>query len=62
VDVPQAFQEAVWVNLAVRLAPMFGKARTDPATVQMVAARAAELERDMLDFDRPASYWLGAEE
>jgi hypothetical protein len=60
VDVPEQFEEAVWVNLAARLAPMYGKVRSDPATVQAVLARAAELERDMLDFDRPASYWLGA--
>ncbi|NYD88750.1 hypothetical protein [Sphingomonas melonis] len=61
VDVPQMFQEAVWLMLAVRMAPTFGKARTDPQTVQLVAARAAELERDMLDFDRPASYQLGTD-
>ncbi len=59
VDVPQMFQEAIWTMLAVRLAPTFGKGRTDPATVQMVAARAAELERDMLDWDRPDAYRLG---
>lgn len=61
VDVPQMFQEAVWKALAVRIAPMFGQARADPQTVQMVAAQAADLERDMLDFDRPASYFLGAD-
>lgn len=61
IDVPQMFQEAVWMTLAVRLAPTFGKARADPQTVQMVVVRAAELERDMLDFDRPASYQIGTE-
>lgn len=61
VDIPQMFQEAVWIMLAVRLAPTFGKARTDPQTVQLVAARAAELERDMLDFDRPSSYQIGTD-
>ncbi|MET1083764.1 MAG: hypothetical protein ABWY12_12065 [Burkholderiales bacterium] len=61
VDVPQMFQEAVWLALAVRLAPTFGKARTDPQTVALVAQRAAELERDMLDFDRPASYQIGSD-
>jgi hypothetical protein len=61
VDVPQMFQEAVWMSLAVRLAPTFGKARTDPQTVGLVAQRAAELERDMLDFDRPASYQIGSD-
>lgn len=59
VDVPQMFQEAVWKNLAVKLASMFGKVRADPQTVQVVAADAAALERDMLDWDRPASYQLG---
>jgi hypothetical protein len=58
VDVPQMFQEAVWTMLAVRLAPMFGKARTDAATVQVVAQRAAEMERDMLDWDRPDAYFM----
>lgn len=61
VDVPQMFQEAVWMALAVRLAPTFGKARTDPQTIQLVMQRAAELERDMLDFDRPASYHMGSD-
>lgn len=61
VDVPQMFQETVWKCLAVKLAPTFGKARSDPQTVQMVAADAAILERDMLDWDRPASYQLGPE-
>jgi hypothetical protein len=61
VDVPQMFQETVWKCLAVKLAPTFGKARTDPQTVQLVAADAANLERDMLDFDRPASYQIGTD-
>lgn len=61
VDVPQMFQEAIWKALAVRLAPTFGKARTDPQTIQLVAMQAAELERDMLDFDRPATYHLGSD-
>lgn len=61
VDVPQMFQEAVWKALAVRLAPTFGQVRADPQTVQMVAMQAAELERDMLDFDRPATYNLGSD-
>jgi hypothetical protein len=59
VDVPKMFQEAVWKNLAVKLAPTFGKVRADPQTVQVVAADAAALERDMLDWDRPSSYQLG---
>lgn len=61
VDVPQMFQEAVWKNLAVKLAPTFGKARADQQTVQMVAADAAILERDMLDWDRPDSYFVGTD-
>lgn len=61
VDVPQMFQEAVWKNLAVKLAPTFGKVRADPQTVQAVAIDAAQLMADMLDFDRPASYQLGTE-
>jgi hypothetical protein len=62
VDVPQMFQEAIWTTLAVRMAPTFGKARTDPATVQLVAQRAAEMERDMLDWDRPDAYFMAGED
>lgn len=59
VDVPQMFFETVWTNLAVRLAPMFGKARLDPQTLAEVKGRAARLEAEMLDWDRPDSYQLG---
>lgn len=62
VDIPPMFQEAIWKMLAVRLAPTFGKARADPATVQLVAQQAAELERDMLDWDRPSSYYMGGDD
>lgn len=62
VDIPEMFQEAIWKLLAVRLAPTFGKARADTATVQLVAQQAAELERDMLDWDRPSSYLMGGDD
>jgi hypothetical protein len=58
-DVPQMWLEAVWTNLAVRIAPMFGKVRTDPQTLQVVAQRASDLASALLDFDRPAEYHLG---
>lgn len=58
-DVPQMWLEAVWTNLAVRIAPMFGKVRADPQTVQVVAQRASDLATALLDFDRPAAYHLG---
>lgn len=61
IDIPEMFQEAIWKLLSVRLAPTFGKTRADPATVQIVAQQAAELERDMLDWDRPSSYYMGAD-
>ncbi len=56
VDIVQEYQEAVYKGLAVRCANMFGAARLDAITLQKVAAEAAELERIMLDADRPNAY------
>jgi hypothetical protein len=58
-DVPQEWLEAVWTNLAVRCASMFGAARLDPAGLQLLIGRAATLEQKMLDQDRPASIFMG---
>lgn len=59
VDVPQEWTELVYVALAARLVQTFGVNRTDPATAQIIAQRAAALEQAMLDQDRPASVFMG---
>lgn len=50
-DIRQEFQEAVYANLAVRIAGIFGQ---QPG--QELVARAMYLEQQMLDSDRPDSY------
>jgi hypothetical protein len=60
VDLPQEWTEACYLALAVRLASTFGVTRSDPATVQMIGQRAADLERRLLDQDRPASLYIGS--
>lgn len=60
VDIPQEWTELVYVALAARLVQTFGVARTDPATAQIIAQRAASLEQQMLDQDRPASVFMGS--
>jgi hypothetical protein len=60
VDVPQEWTELVYVALAARLVQTFGVNRTDPATAQIIAQRAAALEQQMLDQDRPASVFMGS--
>ncbi len=57
-DVPQEWQEAVILGLASRCASMFGTTRLDPGTVQRVDMRAAELYQQLLDRDRPDSYFF----
>lgn len=59
VDVPQHAYEAVWVNLAARLIPMFGSARTSPETAQFVIGRAQQLFQMLMDDDRPQSVFIG---
>jgi len=58
--VPQEWTELVFVSLAARLIQTFGVNRTDPTTAQIIAQRAAALEQQMLDQDRPASLFLGS--
>lgn len=60
IDVPQQWLETVWVNLAARCANMFGATRLDPGTVAEVKSRAAQLEQQLLDMDRPASIFMGS--
>lgn len=59
-DIPQQWIETVYVNLAARCAALFGATRIDPNTVSEVKERAAILERDLLDMDRPASVFFGS--
>jgi hypothetical protein len=60
VDAPQEWTELIYVALAARLVQTFGVNRTDPATAQIIAQRAAALEQAMLDQDRPASVFMGS--
>jgi hypothetical protein len=59
VDIPQEWTEAVYLGLAARLCQTFGITRIDPATAQIVSLRANDLERQLLDADRPASIYMG---
>lgn len=59
IDIPQEWMETVWTNLAARCVTLFGVTRLDPGTVQVVAQRAATLEQKLMDFDRPASVFMG---
>lgn len=62
VDLPQHAFEAAWVNLAVRLIPMFNASGSavNPLTAQLVKGRADELYGALLDDDRPLSIFIGA--
>lgn len=52
-DFPEEYQEALYANLAVRCAGLFGET---PAPE--LVTRAEVLERDLLDGDRPDSYYM----
>src|SRR5690606_24163886 len=54
VDLPEMWLETAYVMLAARMATMFGATRVDPAMVENVRARAAELEAAMYAHDKPA--------
>ena len=60
IDAPQEWMETLWTMLAARCVSLFGVTRLDPAAVQTIIARAAVLERELLDQDRPASYFMGS--
>lgn len=53
VDVREELQETVYANLAVRIAGIFGQAPGPE-----LASRAARLELDMFDAERPDSYFF----
>jgi hypothetical protein len=57
-DLPQDWQEAVIYGLASRIANMFGTTRLDPGAVQRVDARGRALYEQLLDRDRPDSYYF----
>lgn len=57
VDVPQMWIETVVKMLAAKMDAFGG----DPNHVAGLKVEAAMLERDMLDFDRPSAYCLGAD-
>jgi hypothetical protein len=58
VDVPEEWTEAVILGLASRCASMFGTTRIDPATVQRIDSKAAQIYMRLLDRDRPNSYFF----
>lgn len=55
-DLPQEWQEAVYLGLASRIAGMFGASRVDPAMVGDVKERGERLYNRLLDAERPDSY------
>lgn len=55
VDIPQAWHETMWTNLAVRIAGAYKNGELSAELVQ----RATALLRAMTDADRPTSYRLG---
>lgn len=55
-DIPSEWQEAAYTNLAIRIAPMFGATPS-----QELYTRAQMLEAQLLDSDRPDSYYFEAE-
>jgi len=59
-DLPQAWLETAYVCLAARCAALFGATRIDPGTVGEVKQRAAELETELFDMDRPSSVMFGS--
>jgi hypothetical protein len=59
-DIPQQWIETTYVNLAARCINLFGATRLDPNTAAEVKQRAAEMEGDLLDMDRPASIMFGS--
>lgn len=55
IDFPQEYQEALYANLALRCCGLFG---VDPKPE--LVARARELKVEMVDRERPASYFMEA--
>lgn len=59
-DIPQEWNEAAVYGLASRMVNMFGTMRLDPNTASMVMQKAEMLYGQMLDRDRPDSYFFEA--
>jgi hypothetical protein len=61
IDVPQHAYEAVWVNLAARLIPMFNSSgqAISADTCQRVEQHAGALFQLLMDDDRPESIFIG---
>lgn len=63
IDISQEWGETLILNLAARLAGIFGMTRVDPQLVGTVQQRAAILEQELFDSDRPDSIefqsWTG---
>lgn len=57
-DVPQDWQDAITMLLASRCASMFGTDRVSPSTVQRIDGMADAMLNQLLDADRPDSYYL----
>lgn len=55
VDLPQKYHEALYANLAVRCAGLFGVSPSQELTM-----RAERLRREAEDAERPAAYTMGA--
>lgn len=58
VDVPQAWLETVYYNLADRLLDPFSVSESQPRVAQRITARAAELYAKLLASDRPQSVFF----
>jgi len=59
-DIPQQWIETTYVCLAARCINLFGATRLDPNTAAEVKQRAAEMEAELLDMDRPLSVMFGS--
>ncbi|MES2904548.1 MAG: hypothetical protein V4696_10220 [Pseudomonadota bacterium] len=57
-DIPQEWYEAALYGLASRIANTFGATRIDPGAVSFVTQRAETLYQQLLDRDRPDSYFF----
>lgn len=58
VDVPQEWIETVWTCLAERMIPYWNTDALSPTVAARVTARAQALYTQLLDFDRPGSYFM----
>ncbi len=57
-DLPKEWYEAALYGLAARCANIFGATRLDPAAIQRVDAQSRATYQEMLDSDRPDSYYF----